>query len=286
MPGVQRYSLDRLFPRLERVCNLGIPAIALFPCLDAEVKDADGTQALNSEGLVPRAIAAIKQRFPDLGIICDIALDPYTNHGHDGVIDHKGQVRNDDTIAILCKQALVYAAAGVDMIAPSDMMDGRIGVLRDSLEKQGYDQIIILSYAAKYASAFYGPFRSAVASETHLGKAGKYGYQMDPANAHEALHEVALDLQEGADWVMVKPGMPYLDVVRRVKARFQAPLAVYQVSGEYAMLKAAAQQGWLEEPQIVHESLLAIKRAGADAILTYFAEYAAQQLQSHGEVWS
>ena len=279
MPGVERQSIDRLLHTAERAVKLGIPALALFPVIDAGFKTLDGREAYNPEGLVPRTIEALKEHFPELGVITDVALDPYTSHGQDGVIDGSGYVLNDETVEILTKQALCHAAAGADMVAPSDMMDGRIASLRQALEARGMIHTRILAYSAKYASAFYGPFREAVGSATNLGKGNKYTYQMDPANSDEALREVALDLAEGADMVMVKPGMPYLDIVRRVKDEFGVPTFVYQVSGEYAMLKAAAQNGWLDERAVVLESLLAFKRAGADAVLSYFALDAAEWLK-------
>ena len=279
MPGVSRYTVDRLVSHAEACLELGVPAVALFPAIDRKLKTPDGREATNRRGLIPRAVAALKKRFPDLGVITDAALDPYTTHGHDGVIDRNGYLLNDQTVAILQKQALVCAAAGVDVIAPSDMMDGRVGAIRQALDKGGFIQTRILAYSAKYASGFYGPFRDAVGSAKQLGRGNKYTYQMDPANSDEALWEVGLDLQEGADMVMVKPGMPYLDIVRRVKDTFKAPTFVYQVSGEYAMLKAAAQNGWLDEEQCVMEALLAFKRAGADGILTYFALDAARLLR-------
>ena len=279
MPGVMRRSVDLLLPELEKVVALGIPAIAIFPVIEPALKTPQAEQAYDPDGLVPRVVRAIKARFPELGVITDIALDPYTSHGQDGLIDDAGYVLNDETLAVLTRQALSHADAGVDVVAPSDMMDGRVGALREALEKQGHVGTRILAYSAKYASAFYGPFRDAVGSGTNLGKGDKKTYQMDPANAEEALREVALDIAEGADMVMVKPGMPYLDVVRRVKERFGMPTFVYQVSGEYAMLKAAAQAGWLDGPATMMESLLGFKRAGADAILTYFAVEAAEQLR-------
>jgi len=278
MPGVVRQSVDHLLHTAERAVKLGVPALALFPVIDSSLKSLDAAEAYNPDGLVPRTIKALKQRFPDLGIITDIALDPYTSHGQDGLIDAAGYVLNDETVEVLCKQALCHAAAGADVVAPSDMMDGRIGSVRAALDGAGQIHTRILAYSAKYASSFYGPFRDAVGSAGNLGKGNKYTYQMDPANTNEALREVALDLDEGADMVMVKPGMPYLDIVRRVKDEFGAPTFVYQVSGEYAMLKAAAQNGWLNEKACVLESLLAFKRAGADGILTYFALDAAQWL--------
>lgn len=278
MPGIERLSLDMLFPTIEKVARFGIPAIALFPVIEAGKKTPGGDEAFNPEGLVPRAIAEIKKRFPDVGIVCDVALDPYTSHGQDGVTDASGYILNDETIAILEKQAIVQAAAGVDVVAPSDMMDGRIGAIRRALDSQGHIHTAILAYSAKYASKFYGPFRDAVGSAGNLGKSDKKNYQMDPGNSDEAMREIALDLQEGADMVMVKPGMPYLDIVRRAKDTFGAPTLVYQVSGEYAMLKAAAQNGWLDGEACMMESLLAFKRAGADGILTYFALEAAALL--------
>ena len=280
MPGVSRYTIDRLLAHAETCVELGIPALALFPAVDKKLKTPDGREATNRRGLVPRAVAALKKRFPELGVITDAALDPYTTHGQDGVIDGAGYVLNDETVAILCRQARVCAEAGVDVIAPSDMMDGRVGAIRRALDEGGFIHTRILAYAAKYASGFYGPFRDAVGSAGNLGRSNKYTYQMDPANTDEALREVALDLEEGADMVMVKPGMPYLDVVRRVKDTFRAPTFVYQVSGEYAMLKAAAANGWLDEEACVMESLLAFKRAGADGILTYFAVDAARRLRA------
>ena len=278
MPGVIRQSIDHLLDTAEKAVKLGVPALALFPVIDSHLKSLDAAEAYNPDGLVPRTIKALKHRFPELGIITDIALDPYTSHGQDGLIDDAGYVLNDETVEVLCKQALCHAAAGADVVAPSDMMDGRIGSVRAALDGAGQIHTRILAYSAKYASSFYGPFRDAVGSAGNLGKGNKYTYQMDPANTNEALREVALDLDEGADMVMVKPGMPYLDIVRRVKDEFGAPTFVYQVSGEYAMLKAAAQNGWLNEKACVLESLLAFKRAGADGILTYFALEAAQWL--------
>jgi len=279
MPGVHRYTVDKLLGHAERCVQLGIPALALFPAIEPALKTADGREAANPKGLVPRAIAAIKKRFPELGVIADVALDPYTTHGQDGIIDASGYVLNDKTIAMLTRQAVTCAAAGVDMVAPSDMMDGRIGAVRAALDAKDLIHTRILAYAAKYASAFYGPFRDAVGSNASLGKGNKYNYQMDPANSDEALWEVGLDLAEGADMVMVKPGMPYLDIVRRVKETYRAPTCVYQVSGEYAMLKAAAKSGWLDERACVLEALTCFKRAGADAILTYFAVDAATWLK-------
>ncbi|KXB31703.1 delta-aminolevulinic acid dehydratase [Dechloromonas denitrificans] len=279
MPGVERQSLDVLLKTAERAAKLGIPALALFPVVDASLKSLGAEEAFNEHGLVPRVVRALKREFPELGVITDGALDPYTTHGQDGLIDDTGYVLNDETVDVLVKQALCHAAAGVDVVAPSDMMDGRIGSIRAGLDGAGFIHTRILAYSAKYASAFYGPFRDAVGSAANLGKSNKYSYQMDPANSDEALKEVALDLQEGADMVMVKPGMPYLDIVRRVKEEFGVPTYAYQVSGEYAMLKAAAQNGWLNEEACVLESLLAFKRAGADGILTYFALDAAEYLK-------
>lgn len=279
MPGVSRVSLDHLLRVAEESLELGIPALALFPVIDPSLKTLDAAEAYNHEGLVPRSVAALKTRFPELGVITDIALDPYTSHGQDGLIDASGYVLNDETIAVLTRQAESHAGAGADIVAPSDMMDGRIGAVRTALDAASHIHTRILAYSAKYASSFYGPFRDAVGSAANLGGGSKYTYQMDPANSDEALWEVGLDLREGADMVMVKPGMPYLDIVRRVKDTFQAPTFVYQVSGEYAMLKAAAQNGWLNEKACVLESLLGFKRAGADAILTYFARDAARWLR-------
>jgi porphobilinogen synthase len=278
MPGVQRKTLDLLLKDAEQCVQLGIPVMAIFPVIDAPQKSLDASEAYNSKGLVPRVISELKKHFPNLGIMTDVALDPYTSHGQDGLIDDNGYVLNDETIAVLTKQAQCHAAAGADIVAPSDMMDGRIGAIRSALDANKHIHTRIMAYSAKYASSFYGPFRDAVGSSGNLGKGNKYTYQMDPANSDEALWEVGLDLQEGADMVMVKPGMPYLDVVRRVKDEFKAPTFVYQVSGEYAMLKAAAQNGWLNEEACVLESLLAFKRAGADGILTYFALDAARWL--------
>jgi len=279
MPGVERQSLDVLLKTAERAVKLGIPAIALFPVVDASRKSLGAEEAFNPDGLVPTVVSALKREFPELGVITDGALDPYTTHGQDGLIDASGYVLNDETVAVLQKQALCHAAAGVDVVAPSDMMDGRIGSIRAALDGGGFIHTRILAYSAKYASAFYGPFRDAVGSAANLGKGNKYSYQMDPANSDEALKEVALDLEEGADMVMVKPGMPYLDIVRRVKDEFGVPTYAYQVSGEYAMIKAAALNGWLDEKSVVLESLLAFKRAGADGILTYFALDAAEYLK-------
>ena len=279
LPGLSRRSLDKLFEEAERCVALGIPAMALFPVISPALKTPAAEEAYNPDGLVPHALKALKARFPTLGLITDVALDPYTSHGQDGLIDETGYVLNDETIAVLIKQALTQAEAGVDIVAPSDMMDGRIGAIRAALDGAGFIHTRIMAYSAKYASKFYGPFRDAVGSAGNLGKSDKKNYQMDPANSDEALWEVGLDLEEGADMVMVKPGMPYLDIIRRVKDEFRAPTFVYQVSGEYAMLKAAFQNGWLEERACVLESLLAFKRAGADGILTYFALQAAEWLQ-------
>jgi len=279
MPGVVRQTLDKLLHQAEECVKLGIPALAIFPVIDLPFKSLDAAEAYNPEGLVPRVVRALKQRFPELGIITDIALDPYTTHGQDGLIDGNGYVLNDETVAVLAKQALTHAEAGADVVAPSDMMDGRIGAIRNALDGQNHIHTRILAYSAKYASSFYGPFRDAVGSAANLGAGNKYTYQMDPANSDEALWEVGLDLEEGADMVMVKPGMPYLDIVRRIKDTYQAPTFVYQVSGEYAMLKAAAQNGWLDERACVLEALLGFKRAGADGILTYFALDAANWLK-------
>jgi porphobilinogen synthase len=278
MPGVERMSLDKLLRVAEQCMKLHIPALALFPVIEQRLKTPDGREAFNPKGLVPRAVSALKKRFPELGIMTDVALDPYTSHGQDGVVDASGYIINDITLDVLVKQALVQAQAGVDIVAPSDMMDGRIGRIRSSLEKAGHLHTKIMAYSAKYASGFYGPFRDAVGSAKNLGKGDKKTYQMDPANSDEALWEVGLDLAEGADMVMVKPGMPYLDIVRRVKDEFKAPTFVYQVSGEYAMLRAAIANGWLPE-SCVMESLLAFKRAGADGVLTYFAMDAARALK-------
>jgi porphobilinogen synthase len=280
MPGVRRWTIDRLLPHAEQCLKLGIPALALFPHITNRLKTADGREALNPKGLVPRAVAALKRRFPELGLITDAALDPYTTHGQDGVIDSRGYVLNEETIALLEKQALTCAAAGVDVVAPSDMMDGRVKAIRAALDRRNFIHTRILAYSAKYASGLYGPFRDAVGSSSALGRGNKYTYQMDPANSDEALWEVGLDLQEGADMVMVKPGLPYLDIVRRVKDAFRAPTFVYHVSGEYAMLKAAALRGWLDERACVMEVLTAFKRAGADGILTYYAFDAAGWLKS------
>ena len=280
MPGVERLSLDLLLPVAEECLALGIPALALFPVIDASLKDAQGSEAANPEGLIPAAVRGLKARFPELGVMTDVALDPYTSHGQDGLLDESGYILNDPTVAQLVKQALAHAAAGADIVAPSDMMDGRIGAVRQALEAAGHVHTRIMAYSAKYASAFYGPFRDAVGSAASLGKSNKKVYQMDPANSNEALREVALDIAEGADMVMVKPGLPYLDVLRRVKDEFAMPTFAYQVSGEYAMLKAAAQNGWLAHDAVMLESLLAFKRAGADGVLTYFAREAARLLKS------
>ncbi len=278
MPGIRRKSIDLLVKEAAEIHALGIPAMALFPVTPASVKSDDAREAFNPDGLAQRAVRALKEAVPDLGVITDVALDPFTSHGQDGLIDASGYVMNDETVEVLVKQALSHAEAGADVVAPSDMMDGRIGEIRDALEAAGCIHTRILAYSAKYASAFYGPFRDAVGSAANLGGGNKYSYQMDPANSNEALHEVTMDLDEGADMVMVKPGMPYLDIVRRIKDEFLVPTYVYQVSGEYAMLKAAAQNGWLEERAVVLEALLGIKRAGADGILTYYARSAAEWL--------
>lgn len=280
MPGVERLSLDLLLPVAEECVQLGIPALALFPVIGANLKTLGAEEALNPDGLVPRTVAALKSRFPELGIITDVALDPYTSHGQDGLIDASGYVMNDETVTVLAKQAVVHAQAGADIVAPSDMMDGRVAAIRVALEGAGHRHTRILAYAAKYASSFYGPFRDAVGSAANLGKGNKSTYQMDPANSNEALWEVGMDLQEGADMVMVKPGMPYLDIIRRIKDTYGAPTFAYQVSGEYAMLKAAAQNGWLDEQACVLEALLAFKRAGADGVLTYFARDAARWIKA------
>jgi len=279
MPGVERVSVDLLLKVAEECVALGIPVLALFPVIDASLKTPDGIEATNPDGLVPRAVRELKQNFPELGILTDIALDPYTSHGQDGLIDDDGYVINDITTAMLVRQALTHAHAGVDVVAPSDMMDGRIGAIRQALEADEHIHTRIMAYSAKYASAFYGPFRDAVGSTANLGKGDKNQYQMDPANSDEALREVAGDLQEGADMVMVKPGMPYLDIVRRVKDEFKVPTFAYQVSGEYAMIKAAAQNGWLDHDKVMMESMLAFKRAGADGVLTYFALDIARKLK-------
>ena len=279
MPGVSRYTPDKLMPLAERCLKLGVPVMALFPAIEPSLKTPDGKEAMNAKGLIPRAVSALKKRFPELGIMTDVALDPYTSHGQDGVIDKTGYILNDETLAILERQAQIQAAAGVDIVAPSDMMDGRIGRIRSALDAKKFIHTRIMAYSAKYASGFYAPFRDAVGSAASLGKGDKFTYQMDPANTDEALWEVGLDLQEGADMVMVKPGMPYLDILRRVKEEFKAPTYVYQVSGEYSMLKAAFKNGWLNEKQCVMEALLGFKRAGADGILTYFALDAAAWLK-------
>ena len=279
MPGIKRQSIDLIIDTAKECFALGIPAIALFPVIDAKLKTEDAKEAYNSEGLIPRVVALLKQHVPNLGVITDVALDPYTSHGQDGLIDHAGYVLNDETVEVLIKQALSHAKAGADIVAPSDMMDGRIGKIREALEKEGFIHTKILAYSAKYASSFYGPFRDAVGSAKNLGKNDKSSYQMDPANTDEALTEVELDINEGADMVMVKPGLPYLDIVYRVKTTFGVPTYAYQVSGEYAMLKAASQNGWLDEKAVVMESLLAFKRAGADGILSYYAMEVARWLK-------
>ena len=280
MPGVQRLSVDELMPVAEDCVKLGIPVLALFPVIDQSLKTPDGREACNPQGLVPRAVRELKARFPQLAVLTDVALDPYTSHGQDGLLDDSGYILNDPTVAVLREQALVQAAAGVDIVAPSDMMDGRIGAIRSALESQGHVHTKIMAYSAKYASAFYGPFRDAVGSAKNLGKSDKKVYQMDPANTDEALREVALDIAEGADMVMVKPGMPYLDIVRRVKDEFRVPTFAYQVSGEYVMLKAAAANGWLDHDAVMMESLLAFRRAGAEGVLTYFARDVARLLKA------
>jgi len=280
MPGIKRQSIDLIIDTAKECFKLGIPAIALFPVIDAKLKTEDAKEAYNPEGLIPRAVALLKKHVPDLGVITDVALDPYTSHGQDGLIDASGYVLNDETVAVLIKQALSHAKAGADIVAPSDMMDGRIGKIREALEKEGLIHTKILAYSAKYASSFYGPFRDAVGSSKNLGGSDKNSYQMDPANTDEALTEVELDISEGADMVMVKPGLPYLDIVYRVKITFGVPTYAYQVSGEYAMLKAASQNGWLDEKKVVMESLLAFKRAGADGILSYYAMEVARWLNN------
>ncbi len=280
MPGIERLSLDLVIAEAEELCLLGIPAIALFPVVDADKKSAQASEAYNPDGLVQRSVRALKKAVPELGIITDIALDPFTSHGQDGLINQDGYVMNDETIAVLVKQALSHADSGADIVAPSDMMDGRIGAIRQALETNNHINTRILAYSAKYASSFYGPFRDAVGSSGNLGKSNKYSYQMDPANSDEALREVQLDLQEGADMVMIKPGMPYLDIIRRIKDRYGVPTFAYQVSGEYAMIKAAALNGWLDERHVVLESLTAFKRAGSDAILTYYAKDVAHWLRN------
>lgn len=281
MPGVVRQSIDFLLNQAENCLKLGIPAVAIFPVIDAELKNLSASEAFNPNGLVPRTVRQLKKNFPELGVITDIALDPYTSHGQDGLIDQCGYVLNDETVEVLCRQALVHAQAGADVVAPSDMMDGRVAAIRNRLDGENYILTKILAYSAKYASSFYGPFRDAVGSAANLGSSNKYTYQMDPANSDEALWEVGLDLDEGADMVMIKPGMPYLDIVRRVKDRYGVPTFVYQVSGEYAMLKAAAMNGWLNEEACVMEALLSFKRAGADGILTYYAVEAANWLKKN-----
>jgi porphobilinogen synthase len=279
MPGVERLSLDLLLPVAEQCMKLGVPALALFPVIDPQLKTPDGREAWNPEGLVPKVVRGLKKEFPELGVMTDVALDPFTSHGQDGLLDDTGYILNDETVELLVKQALTQAQAGVDIVAPSDMMDGRIGAIRSALESQRFIHTRIMAYSAKYASAFYGPFRDAVGSAANLGKSNKKVYQMDPGNSNEALREVAMDLAEGADMVMVKPGMPYLDIVRRVKDEFRVPTFAYQVSGEYAMLQAAAINGWLDREAVMMESLLAFKRAGADGVLTYFALDAARLLR-------
>jgi porphobilinogen synthase len=279
MPGVDRISIDNLLKVAEECVKLGIPVLSLFPNIDPSLKTNDGVEATNPEGLIPRAVRELKKHFPELGIMTDVALDPYTSHGQDGTVDEKGSILNDETTEMLVRQALCQAEAGVDIVGPSDMMDGRIGVMRKALEEKGLIHTRIMAYSAKYASAFYGPFRDAVGSAAALGKADKFTYQMDPANTNEALREVALDIAEGADMVMVKPGMPYLDIVRRVKDEFKVPTYAYQVSGEYAMLKAAALNGWLDHDKVMMESMMAFKRAGADGVLTYFALDIARKLR-------
>jgi len=281
MPGIKRQSPDLVLETAKECFELGIPAVALFPVVDAQLKTEDAKEAYNPEGLIPKVVALLKKHVPQLGVITDIALDPYTSHGQDGLIDASGYVLNDETVAVLIKQALSHAKAGADIVAPSDMMDGRIGKIREALEKEGFVHTKILAYSAKYASSFYGPFRDAVGSSKNLGGSDKNSYQMDPANTDEALTEVELDINEGADMVMVKPGLPYLDIVYRVKTTFGVPTYAYQVSGEYAMLKAASQNGWLDEKAVVMESLLAFKRAGADGILSYYAMEVAQWLQEN-----
>lgn len=279
MPGVNRLSIDLLLHEAETLLNLGVPAIALFPVTDPNKKSLSAEEAYNPDGLAQRCVRALKDALPELGVITDVALDPFTSHGQDGLLNDTGYVVNDETVEVLCKQALSHAEAGADIVAPSDMMDGRIGAIRTALESHGHINTRILAYSAKYASSFYGPFRDAVGSAGNLGGGNKYSYQMDPANSDEALREIALDLREGADMIMIKPGMPYLDIIRRAKEQFGVPTFAYQVSGEYAMLKAASQNGWLDEQQVVMESLLAFKRAGCDAILTYYAKSAAKWLK-------
>ena len=280
MPGVERLTIDRLLPAAEHCLELGIPAIALFPVVSTDCESDDAREAWNPEGLSQRAVTALKERFPELGVITDVALDPFTSHGQDGLIDDNGYVVNDETVDVLVKQALSHVEAGADVVAPSDMMDGRIGAIRQALETEGFPNKQILAYSAKYASSFYGPFRDAVGSASNLAGGNKYSYQMDPANSDEALREIELDLEEGADMVMVKPGMPYLDIIRRVKEDFEVPTFAYQVSGEYAMLKAASLNGWLDEEAVVLEALTCFRRAGADGILTYYAVQAAEWLQN------
>ncbi|WP_118184153.1 porphobilinogen synthase [Paraburkholderia phosphatilytica] len=280
MPGVERVSVDLLLGVAEQCTQLGVPVLSLFPAIEPSLKTPDGIEATNEAGLIPRAVRELKKHFPELGVLTDVALDPYTSHGQDGMLDENGYVMNDETVEILLGQARVQAEAGVDIVAPSDMMDGRIGAIREMLESENHIHTRIMAYAAKYASAFYGPFRDAVGSASNLGKSNKMTYQMDPSNSDEALREVRADIDEGADMVMVKPGMPYLDIVRRVKDEFRFPTYVYQVSGEYAMLKAAAQNGWLDHDKVMMESLLAFKRAGADGVLTYFALDAARLLRA------
>lgn len=279
MPGIERLSIDQLQQEVEALATLGVPAVALFPAVDPADKSLQAEAAYHPEGLIPRALQALKAAVPEMGLMVDVALDPFTTHGHDGIINEHGQVLNDVTNVILVRQALVYAHAGADIIAPSDMMDGRIGAIRQALERHGCSNTLIMAYAAKYASSYYGPFRDAIGSTTALQTSDKKSYQLDPANSDEALHEVALDLQEGADWVMVKPGLPYLDVLHRVKQTFKVPTFAYQVSGEYAMHQAAIQQGWLPERSTILESLCCFKRAGADGVLTYFAKQVAEWLQ-------
>ena len=279
MPGIERMSLDRLFSVAEECVALGVPVMALFPVIEASLKTIDGVEAFNPNGLVPNAVTELKKRFPNLGIMTDVALDPYTSHGQDGILDQNNRILNDETVAVLVKQALCHAHAGVDIVAPSDMMDGRIGQIRAALENNQFIHTRIMAYSAKYASSFYGPFRDAVGSATNLGKADKKNYQMDPANSDEAIREVGLDISEGADMVMIKPGMPYLDIVHRIKDAFGYPTYVYQVSGEYAMLKAAANNGWLDHDAVMMESLIAFKRAGANGILSYFALEASRLLK-------
>ncbi|WP_018691254.1 porphobilinogen synthase [Algicola sagamiensis] len=282
MPGVERLSIDNLLKEAEELVELGIPAVALFPVTPQEKKSLLAEEAFHEDGLAQKAIRALKEAFPQLGVISDVALDPFTTHGQDGIIDEDGYVVNDATVDTLIKQAISHAKAGADVVAPSDMMDGRVGLIRDALEEEGYVNTQIMAYSAKYASSYYGPFRDAVGSANNLSKGNKKSYQMDPANSDEALREIALDLEEGADMVMVKPGMPYLDIVRRVKETFQVPTFAYQVSGEYAMHMAAIQQGWLDEEAVIMESLIAFKRAGADGILTYFAKHAARYIRQQG----